>query len=316
MYVKAAAAARDGRPGTLVVVTEAVGHTPQVVGARMLVWPDGSIDGTVGGGRFEQEVIARSQKASRSALVTLHLGAELGMCCGGRMQVLMTPVGPDSTWLADVAKAYESHSEIVVRTSLAPGDLGQRRIVSQLPALDGERRFEHAGIAFEADGPALYELLRAAPRLILFGAGHVSQPTAQLATLLGYRVIVVDDRPDWNNAVRFPEVSARLLEAYEDFLADYEPRPTDALVIITRGHDFDQLILEAVVRFNVAYLGMIGSRTKAHKAVSKLRARGVDEACIARLHSPVGLQIDALSPGEIAVAIAAELVSVRRSPRA
>ena len=316
VYVNAAAAAHEGRQATLVVVTEAAGHTPQVVGARMLVWPDGRVEGTVGGGRFEQEVAVRAQGAERPALVTLHLGAELGMCCGGRMQVLVTPIRSGEAWLQEVASAVAAGRELVLRTALDDAHLGERRIAAALPPLDGERRFEHAGLCFEEEGRALYEHLRAAPRMVLFGAGHVSRPTAQLATLLGYRVVVVDDRPEWNSAERFPQPAERVLEPYEDFLAGFDPKPTDALLIITRGHDFDQVVLEAVVRKEVAYLGMIGSRTKVHKAVQKLRSRGVDEAHIARLHAPVGLTLGALTPEEIAVAIAAELVAVRRSPRA
>jgi xanthine dehydrogenase accessory factor len=141
-------------------------------------------------------------------------------------------------------------------------------------------------------------------------------PTAQMAQLIGYQVAVIDDRPEWNNDERFPNAE-RILEPYEDVLFDFETRPDDALLIITRGHDFDQLILEALIDRDVAYLGMIGSNTKVTKAVKKLQARGVDGALIDRLHAPIGLSIGALTPEEIAVAIMAEIVqSLRRGGRA
>ena len=314
VYDVAAAIARTGGTGTLVHVTAADGHTPQVVGARMLVRPDGTLDGTVGGGRFEHEVIglARGLGADRRPLLrTLHLGAELGMCCGGRMEVLLTPVGPESAWLGALMERLAAGQTTWIRTCLESEGLGDRRLSDTPAAPQGERRFRSAGVVQEDGARILVERVAPAPRLLLFGAGHVSGPTARLAAMLGYRVTVFDDRPDWNSAERFPEAE-RVLEPYEDVLAELVTGPTDSALVVTRGHDFDQQVVEALIDRELAYLGMIGSDTKVKKARTRLRARGADDGALGRLHAPVGLAIGALTPEEIAVSIAAELVSERR----
>ncbi len=297
------------------VVTRAAGHTPQVVGARMLVRADGAIEGTVGGGRFEHEVTARARHAAGggdSELLTLELGAELGMCCGGIMEVLITPLSTDAQWLFDVVRRLEGGRQTWLHTSLDEATLGQRTLGGPVEALPGKRRFKHAGVIETPDSRTLVEQLAPAARMVLFGAGHVAGPTARIAGMLGWRVVVVDDRADWNNADRFPDVAERVLDPYEDYLAGFDARATDALLIVTRGHDFDQQILEAVIGADVAYLGMIGSKSKVHKSLQKLRAKDVPQARIDRLHAPIGLDIGSLTPEEIAVAIVAEIVQVSR----
>lgn len=316
VYRTAAEHARARRPAALAIVTRASGHTPQVVGARMLVAPGAPIVGTVGGGRFEHEVCTLAVDVVQSAaprLVTLQLGADLGMCCGGIMEVLITPVRAADEWLYQVVDRRDAGEPVWLRTTLGGEALGARTVVGGAPAeLTGARRFSNTAVLGDGAERALYERFAPPARMILFGAGHVSQPTARLGAMLGYRVSVVDDRPEWNIAERFPDAAERLLEPYEDYLADFCPRPTDALLIITRGHEHDQQVLEHVIEDDVAYIGMIGSRSKVHKARLKLRAAGVAEDRISRLHAPIGMSIGALLPEEIGVAIAAELVAVKR----
>jgi len=316
VYRKAALAASQGLSAALVVVTDAAGHTPQVVGAKMLVYGDKQIEGTVGGGRFEFEVIERASTMvndEKPTLVMLQLGAELGMCCGGRMEVLITPIGTKDTWLSTVSEMLVQDNQVWLTTSLESDDLGVRNFGEGNYRLSGRRRYVgSAVITGEGGRRMLVERINKASRLVLFGAGHVAQPTAHLAHMLGYQVVVIDDRPEWNSEERFPEASQRILEPYEDVLFDFESRPDDALLIVTRGHDFDQLILESVIGLEVAYLGMIGSDTKVKKAVKRLQARGVNQEQTLHLHAPIGLSIGALTPEEIAVSIVAEIVAVKR----
>ncbi len=306
VYREAASARRAGQPATLVVVTKSVGHTPQVVGATMLVRALNLV-GTVGGGRFEHEVIAAARKAVRPERLELALGADLGMCCGGVMEVLITPVTAADEWLDAVVQRLDRGETAWLSTDL---DSGERVLTEAgaLPAPSSDRRFEHAMVIDER----LVERIQAPPRLVLFGAGHVAQPTAAIAHMLGYRVVVVDDRPDWNTEARFPDAE-RVLQPVDDYLFDFEPRPTDSLLIVTRGHELDQQVLEAVVEQDVAYLGMIGSTSKVHRAMKRLEAAGIDEARREHVHAPIGLQLGALTPEEIAVSIAAELVRERRT---
>ena len=318
IYQDAADALQQGTAAALVLITGAVGHTPQVVGARMLVYADGSIAGTVGGGRFEFEIIERAKALAGqtgSQLIQLNLGAELGMCCGGVMEALVTPLSEATTWLQELEQARQQSPLLWIKTNLNEGQLGERQFQSHGPALGGKRRFAYAGVTEEVAGTRwLYERLESSPRLVLFGAGHVAQPTAKLAQQIGYRVCVIDSRVDWNTEERFPDAQERIVAPYEDALEDFTFEPTDALVIVTHGHDFDQFILEAVLDVPSSYLGMIGSKSKVHKALLKLRAQGISEERYAHLHAPIGLGIGALTPEEIAVSIAAELIQQRRLP--
>jgi xanthine dehydrogenase accessory factor len=282
----------------------------------MIVYADKRIGGTVGGGRFEHEVIERASAMvhdTSSSLLTLHLGAELGMCCGGRMEVLVSPLNSADSWLGSLKEALQKDKQIWLSTSLEEGSLGRRSLGSAEIPLSGGRRYSNCAVITNDDEQRLMvERVHHASRLILFGAGHVAQPTARMAQMLGYRVSVIDDRPDWNSEARFPDVSERILAPYEDVLFDFETLSDDALLIITRGHDYDQLILEALINEDVAYLGMIGSDTKVKKAVKKLEARKVNPSKIEKLHAPIGLSIGALTPQEIAVAIMAEIVATKR----
>lgn len=239
----------EGLLAAMATVVVVKGHAPQVVGARMLVHPDGRIVGTIGGGRVEQVVIERALdviRRGKAELASYQLKAELGMCCGGQMDVFVEPVM----------------------------------------------------------GPL---------RLLIFGAGHVAQPTARLAATCGFAVTVVDERPDWNSAERFPDAERAVLP-YEDFLVDYVARPTDYVVIATPNHEHDREVLAATAPTDAAYVGMIGSSRKVDKTLLQLRAQGLDEAHLARVHAPVGLDILAETPDEIAVSIVGELIRHRRTP--
>jgi xanthine dehydrogenase accessory factor len=237
-----------GQSGVMALVTAVRGHAPQVVGARLLLLDDGRLIGTIGGGRVEHVVLEHARRAAatgRAELFTFNLQAELGMCCGGQMEVFVEPVEPS-------------------------------------------------------------------PRLIVFGAGHVAQPTAALAARTGFAVTVVDERPDWLSPERFPDAT-RLVEPYADVLARAPLGPRDFVVITTHNHDHDRDILARALATDAAYVGMIGSTRKVKKAMSALRVAGVDDATIARAHAPIGLDIAAETPDEIAVSIVAELIRHRRA---
>ena len=155
------------------------------------------------------------------------------------------------------------------------------------------------------------ELLEAQPRLFVFGAGHVARPLAALAAGTGFAVSVVDARPEWLSAERFPSVS-RLLRDPEAAARELSLEPGDSAVVTTHDHALDQRVVAELLRRELRYTGLIGSFAKQRKFALRLRARGFDDATIARLRTPVGLAIGARTPEEIAVSIVAELVAVRR----
>lgn len=160
------------------------------------------------------------------------------------------------------------------------------------------------------------EVLEAQPRLIVFGAGHVARPLAALAAGTGFTVQVVDARPEWLSSERFP-YAARVLREPDAWAreqsASWQATADEVYTVVTtHDHALDQRVVQELLRTSLRYTGLIGSLAKQRKFALRLRARGFDDAQLARLRSPVGLPIGARTPEEIAVSIVAELVAVRR----
>ncbi|MDX2009202.1 MAG: xanthine dehydrogenase accessory protein XdhC [Myxococcaceae bacterium] len=153
-----------------------------------------------------------------------------------------------------------------------------------------------------------------APSLVVFGAGHVAKELAALALATGFRVTVVDERPEWANAERFPGCELRLTPC-DDVARAHEGGADTYYCVTTHDHGLDQRCVEALLETPSAYLGVIGSRRKAERFKQRLRAAGFDEAHIERLECPMGVDIGALTPVEIGVSIVARLVAVRRAAR-
>lgn len=152
-----------------------------------------------------------------------------------------------------------------------------------------------------------------APLLLVVGAGHVAVPVAEIGSLCGFRVVVVDDRTDMASPERFPNASERIVGDIVESLRALTITPDTHIVIITRGHAHDLGALRAVIDSPAAYIGMIGSRRKVRTITDRLRADGVSEERIKRVHAPIGLDIGAETPAEIAVSILAEVIMLLRA---
>jgi len=155
------------------------------------------------------------------------------------------------------------------------------------------------------------EVVAAAPRLVIFGAGYIARPLAALARGCGFRVTVVDGREAWATAARFPGTEVRL-EDPEDAARAMALEPTDWAVVVTHDHALDQRVVQALLRRPLRFIGMIGSIPKQRKFALRLRARGYSEDEIARLRTPLGISIGAATAEEIAVSVMAELIAARR----
>lgn len=159
----------------------------------------------------------------------------------------------------------------------------------------------------------LFEISRPPLEMVICGGGHVGQAVARAARLLDFRITVIDDRPEFASREKFPDPAVTLLA--EDFitaLRGLRLTPATHLVIVTRGHKHDEICLREVIAKPIRYLGMIGSRRRTTTIREHLRRQGVDPAHLRRVHAPIGLDIGALTPEEIALAILAEIVLVRR----
>jgi xanthine dehydrogenase accessory factor len=284
------------------------GSTPRHLGARMAVAADGRQWGTIGGGRIEALVVAAAREVAGgepARVVRQHLVRDLAMCCGGSMEVAITPAGPSRDAIAQLAGLTGT---AVLVTPVDGGPFVVR------PTRDGDPRAHYPAMQ---DG-ALVELVGAPERVIVFGLGHVGRALGPLLGGLGFEVIACDDGetgateppPPWALVESFDprEVEAKL----GGFTAH------DYVLIVTRDHAIDQKLLERLIqRDDLGYLGMIGSRGKVGRFKKRLEARGLLDgeagaARWARLHAPIGVDIGAETPEEIAVAIAAELVAHRR----
>jgi xanthine dehydrogenase accessory factor len=158
----------------------------------------------------------------------------------------------------------------------------------------------------------MVDRIRKLKTLYCFGGGHVAVPTAHLAVLAGFRVVVIDDRPEFANAERFPE--AHNVFVIKDFNNAFEGLEIDEdsfIVIVTRGHQYDRAVLEQALQTSADYIGMISSRRKRDAIYEYLMSQGVKKERLEQVHSPIGIDIGGETPEEIAVSIVAELIKVR-----
>jgi xanthine dehydrogenase accessory factor len=299
-----------GRPVAIACVVGAHGSTPRHVGARMVVAADGEQWGTVGGGRIEQLVVAAAREVAAGAaprVVRQHLVRDLAMCCGGAMEVAVTPAAGSRAAL-EAATADRAPKILVT-----PIDGGALSVRAPAP---GDPRPHHPEVR---DG-AVIERLGAAERAIVFGLGHVARHLGPLLAGLGFQVVVCDDGETGATALG-AAWAAEVIESFD--VGEIERRVggftvDDFALIVTRDHAIDQALLEKLLPHDeLGYLGMIGSRGKVGRFRKRLEARGlldgeVGAARWARLRAPIGLNVGAETPEEIAVAIAAELIAIRR----
>lgn len=299
-----------GRGVAIAAVVGATGSTPRHLGARMVVAADGEQWGTIGGGKIEALVVAAAREVAAGAaprVVKQHLVRDLAMCCGGTMAVAITPGAPSREVIAQLAGA---RTAAVLITPLDGSPLAVR------PPREGDPEAHRPVI----EGDAMIERLGAAERAIVFGLGHVSRRLGPLLDTLGFEVIACDDG-ETGALEAAPQWASQVIESFD--VREVEARlggfgADDYVLIVTRDHSIDQQLLEQLVgKDQLGYLGMIGSRGKVGRFRKRLEAKGLldgeqGEARWARLRAPIGLDLGAETPEEIAVAIAAELVARRR----
>lgn len=149
--------------------------------------------------------------------------------------------------------------------------------------------------------------------LYIFGGGHVSLSAAKLGKQLGFNVVVMDDREEYVNPERFPEAEIVLVEDFSDVLSKLKLVKSSYMLIITRDHQSDELVLEQVIKAQAEYVGLLGSRKKVMTILAHLAAKGIPQEQLDKVYAPIGLDIHAQTPEEIAVSILAEIIKVRRS---
>ena len=280
----------------------------------MLVGPEGRLAGSVGGGCVEADIIAAAIAAqcdSWPAVLTHHLNADLagdlGLSCGGSLDIFVEPLVPEPGYVAALRAAAAAGTG-VVRTAT---DWTRGPLKTFAPMRAAGPRGQAATLS--ADRRFVIERLVPAPRVLVFGAGHVGAAIARAADAAGFRVAVVDDRAEFADPARFPQTIAVLAAAPAAAIARAPLTRDDAVVIATRGHRQDAEILALVAGSAAGYVGMLGSKRKKIVVTKGLSRVGVPRHALARVRVPIGLDIGAETPEEIAVSVVGELIQFRRA---
>lgn len=305
---------RQGRGAALATVVETWGSAPRPVGSQLVVSGSGEIMGSVSGGCVEGAVVAEAQDAladGKTRLLTFGVSDAdafaVGLACGGTIRVLVEPVGPaiPEALLADLVAARAARKPVAYRVNPASGE---RALVAPDAALKERFRADRSGM--EEDGS--FTAIHNPPlRMVIVGAVHIAQALVPMARTCGYDPILIDPRGSFGAAHRFP--GERILDDWPDeAMRSLSPDTRTAVVTLTHDPKLDDPALHAALGSQAFYIGCLGSTRTHAKRLERLRAAGVGEEAILRLHAPVGLDIGAKSPGEIAVSIMAQITSVLR----
>ena len=314
---------RSGEDLMLVTVVASSGATPRGAGARMLVGREGRIYGTIGGGAVEyrSEHIAAEQLAKRASLehdftLTKDDVQNLGMICGGDVKVFFhyIPAGDaNAIAVSDEAGArFERGDSFWLVSDLAhDGALSVADKASApewlLPHLSG-----HPQRVKDEEHDIFAEQLNSSGRVYIFGGGHVAQALEPVLTNIGFRCVVMDDRPDFTRRELFPTAEEIKLIDFGNIAASVNITGEDYVCVMTRGHAFDTVVQSQILPLRPYYVGVIGSRAKAAGVRRQLIENyGVSEADCDIVTTPIGLDIGAETPAEIAISIAAQLIAVR-----
>ncbi|MBA7483129.1 hypothetical protein ES707_18640 [subsurface metagenome] len=175
------------------------------------------------------------------------------------------------------------------------------------------KKGEELGMICGGDMEVFVEPILSEPTLYIFGGGHIALPLAKMAKLVGFKIVVIDDRPEFANSQRFPEAELTLAENFAKAFSKLKIDKSSYIVIVTPGHKGDEAVLEGALATEAKYIGMIGSKTKNKAVYSHLLAKGISQELLDKVHAPIGLNIQAQTPEEIAVSILAEVIQARRS---
>ncbi len=304
---------RKGRGAALATVVETWGSAPRRVGAQLVIGGDGRIEGSVSGGCVEGAVIVEALEAideGEARLLEFGVSDEdafaVGLACGGTIRVLVEPVGrvlPESM-LAELVAARAAREPLAYEVNINSGHRALRR--NKYP---DRLRMDRSG--FEEDAETFVAVHNPPLRLIVVGAVHIAQALVPMARIAGYDPAIVDPRDAFASDARFP--GEKILTDWPDEAVLKLGLDTrTAVVLLTHDPKLDDPALQAALEADVFYIGALGSKRTHAKRVERMVAAGFTDAQIGRIHGPIGLDIGATDPSEIAVAILAQMTAVLR----
>jgi xanthine dehydrogenase accessory factor len=340
---------RDGETFGLATVVNTFRSAPRQPGAAMAVSPGGEAVGSVSGGCVEGAVYELAQSVIESGEpVVQRYGVSdddafaVGLTCGGIIDLIVEPIGPASfPEFEEVAESIRRHEPVAIATVVSgPGSVGARRVIwpdrsagslapgstyaARLDAavdddargmlaqgLTGQRHYGRQGERRLDELTVFVHSFAPPPRMLVFGAIDFAAAVARAGKFLGYRVTVCDARPVFATPKRFPEADEVVVKWPHRFLAEVEVDSRTVICVLTHDPKFDVPLLEVALRTPAGYIGAMGSRRTHDDRMKRLREAGLTEEELARLRSPIGLDLGARTPEETAVSIAAELIQLR-----
>ncbi len=330
----------------LATLIHRIGSAPRAVGAKYLIREDGRTIGSIGGGCVEAEVWQGAQEViteERGRVFRFNLTseqlAEGGLICGGNIDIFLEPLKEEflniyqeimrikqkggSAILATLISSEKDFPrkdgrKLLIKTSgerlgsLLGGEGLEKEILKQSKILLSEKKPRVIVFPLEDNQiEVLLEPIVSEPTVFIFGAGHISQQLAPLAKKVDFKVVVLDDREMFANRQRFPEADEIIVTEFEKSFNRISIDDASYIVIVTRGHLYDGLVLEQAIKTNARYIGMIGSKKKIKTLFDHLLEKGISQEDLNRVHAPIGIEINSETPEEIAVSIVAELIKVR-----
>jgi len=292
----------QGHKVWLVTVIETWGSAPRPPGALLCLRDDGQVAGSVSGGCVEDDLIDRlrhGERVDKPSLiaygVTKEEAARFGLPCGGNLRLVQEPL-QSVAWIDEVLARTARHELVARELSLESGAV----------RVDAARR----GDVFEFDGKTLRALFGPRWRLLIIGAGQLSRAVAQMALALDFEVICCDPREEYNLTWDVPNTTFSK-SMPDDVVLELQLDPHCAVVAVTHDPKLDDMVLLEALRSPAFYIGALGSRGNTAKRRERLLQFDLSPAEIDRLHGPIGLDIGAKTPAEIAVSIVAEIVAVK-----
>ncbi|MGD8406591.1 MAG: XdhC family protein [Anaerolineales bacterium] len=327
---------KENRSIATATVIQTWGSSPRGVGSKMALTLDGEVTGSVSGGCVENAVIEagiQSLKTGRPQL--LHFGVtdetawEVGLACGGSIDVFVNPL--ENNFFEDLLSALENNKSLAIATVIRGSDvfLGRKLVIhkySQSTGWLGNNwnglidklaskvilRGDPQRVALDDEVELFLESILPPPTLIMVGGVHIAIALSSLAKTLGYRTVVIDPRKVWGNMKRFPHVDQLIQTWPDDAFQKIEVTRSTAIATLTHDPKMDDPTLKFALSSLAFYVGALGSKTTQAKRRERLLYEGLTESRLDRLHGPIGLDINARTPEEIALAIMAEVVGAYR----
>ncbi|CAN2039870.1 xanthine dehydrogenase accessory factor [Candidatus Magnetomoraceae bacterium gMMP-15] len=328
----------------MATILSKIGSTPRTPGTKMLIFSDGNTAGTIGGGVVEAKILKTASEIFKTGHpqiynFDLNTGAEtMDMICGGKLEILIELIEGNSNNLQIFQSLFKSLQNSRKCFLVAALDIKSEKEIERCLVLDDDSICGNLSSISSKDNYLFLNSIKKkiykkkTPLVItsdkqrflvepcvvpgtvyLFGAGHVSRHVANLSKLVDFRTVVLDDRSEFANKGRFKDADDIIvLDSFDQAFNDLKIDSNSYIVILSRAHKYDKTILSQALKTKAGYIGMIGSKKKRSVIYKALLNEGITEKDLDMVFSPIGLEIGAETPEEIAVSIISELIKIRK----